>query len=512
MKTFCSFYLALGMVLCLGKAQPSAAFQTPNPPQRYKIFQNGKYGYIDNSGNVRIPLVFANAGDFSEGLAAVREGGRFGFIDSTGKYVLHPEFEYAASFKDGKASVFLNGKCYELSTDGTRKLLDPEKEAVLTHEEDYSENERLEQEAKELGYNQITPVYKSRRFALDGEHQWFLTDAKGQKVCPVAFKEVLMLDSGPILWEEIWKDGLAFVETAHGIGAIDMEGNFKVPLNEFDFDLRYFTRLGDFLVLAEDISTENKGYSYWYGFWNWRTNLLVSPRFYDIDQSAFLHGGLIQVFEGDQLGYINPKGKYIWRAKKETSNHQRPLNIDFMLRGNFYAASPRAKKFNGFGGWGGSGNFAKKTSINPVFQPNKIQLQANPSMRKRDKNSYQGFALFLANTTKNTLVLDAQDSRLNMVLQARDRDGTWRNIMFLPSSWCGNSYHKVFLAPDEYWDFTVPQMEGEFQTKLRVQLNTAGSKGNETFISNEFDGGVNPAQFWRKKDYYPQSIMDPYID
>ena len=30
--------------------------------------------------------------------------------------------------------------------------------------------------------------------------------------------------------------------------------------------------------------------------------------------------------------------------------------------------------------------------------------------------------------------------------------------------------------------------------------------------SNEFDGYINPAQFWRKQDYSPNGIMDPYND
>ena len=30
--------------------------------------------------------------------------------------------------------------------------------------------------------------------------------------------------------------------------------------------------------------------------------------------------------------------------------------------------------------------------------------------------------------------------------------------------------------------------------------------------SNEFQGSINPAQFWRKRGYTPQGLMDPYLD
>jgi len=31
-----------------------------------------------------------------------------------------------------------------------------------------------------------------------------------------------------------------------------------------------------------------------------------------------------------------------------------------------------------------------------------------------------------------------------------------------------------------------------------------------TVYSNEYSGSVNPAQFWRKPEYIPAGIMDPY--
>jgi hypothetical protein len=79
-----------------------------------------KFGYIDSTGRLVIPLKFAHARPFSEGLALVyttwgmnifgrTEGWdlfrRAGYIDHTGKFVIGPRYvENAASFSEGVAA------------------------------------------------------------------------------------------------------------------------------------------------------------------------------------------------------------------------------------------------------------------------------------------------------------------------------------------------------------------------------------------------------------------------
>lgn len=475
------------------------------PPSLYLIFENGKCGYMDSTGKVRIQPVFASAESFSEGLAAVRKSGQYGYIDIQGKWVIPPAFDYAEYFENGKALVWVGGKSFAIDRTGKRCSLPPEKEEWTQ----IKFRDGLEKEAESLGYLEITPEYNGRRFAEQNHKEWYLTDSKGKKISETPFKEVLGVDSGPLQWEEIWAEGLAFVETKDGIGAIDLDGNFKVPVREFGFKVAYFERKGDYIVLSEDISEEDNYYNYRQGLWNWKTNFLLKPRFYELN---VFNNNVIEVLEKDLWGYITPQGKYLWQEKPSATNSLPALNIDFMLRGNFYAASPNSRRFNGAGGWAPSDNYAHKI-IKPhaAFEPDKIQLKAVTQEDKVVYGKSRGFALYLVNTTTDTVVLPAEDSRLNMVIQAKDSVGTWRDITFLPVSHCGNSNHRVFLAPEEYWNFTVPVMEGAIRTKMRVLLKAPlGSKAD--IISNEYEGGVNPAQFWRKDGYAPASIMDHLMD
>ena len=74
------------------------------------VKKNGKYGYIDKSGNVVIPLEFEDAEGFYEGLAAVRIKGKWGFINKNGKVTIPCRYDEVSLFKDGTAPVLFYAK------------------------------------------------------------------------------------------------------------------------------------------------------------------------------------------------------------------------------------------------------------------------------------------------------------------------------------------------------------------------------------------------------------------
>jgi len=68
------------------------------------------FGYIDKTGEFVIPPQFDFAGDFSEGLAAVKMDGKTGFVDSAGRIIIPLRFEDAGPFSEKLAAVSLDGK------------------------------------------------------------------------------------------------------------------------------------------------------------------------------------------------------------------------------------------------------------------------------------------------------------------------------------------------------------------------------------------------------------------
>jgi hypothetical protein len=185
-----------------------------------------------------------------------------------------------------------------------------------------------------------------------------------------------------------------------------------------------------------------------------------------------------------------------------------------MNRGYFLASSPRDTSLDGFGGWGSSENgFEANHKLNIPYAKEKLQIVIDTAAREEWFSGISGRALYVVNDTKSKYYFEAQDSRISMVVQALDADGEWKDIEHLPNSWCGNSYHTLYLPSATFWKFVMPVYEGSMPTKLRAKLHYQSSpqqKDVEILYSNEINGSVNPAQFWRKRDYFPQGIMDPY--
>lgn len=63
------------------------------------VKQNGKWGFIDTTGALKIPIKFQNVSAFSDGYAKFMENNLLGLIDSTGKIVLEPCADFI-SIKD----------------------------------------------------------------------------------------------------------------------------------------------------------------------------------------------------------------------------------------------------------------------------------------------------------------------------------------------------------------------------------------------------------------------------
>ena len=207
--------------------------------------------------------------------------------------------------------------------------------------------------------------------------------------------------------------------------------------------------------------------------------------------------------------YLTGKAYSQQSASAGASIGLKELNIKFMLRGYFYAGS-NIEDTTAPGGFGGSNN-KPKLMVNETAQLGDLEdisLFVDTTMRTNFADGYKGYKLFLVNKSGNTISLQASDSRLYIIAEIF-WGGTWQPIEYLPSSWCGNSYHHVFLRNNEYWEFDIPKYHGNKKTKLRYKL----SRGKEGIIySNEIITYFNKQQLTTKQGHKPQGIMDPYND
>jgi hypothetical protein len=84
------------------------------------------YGFVDRNDNVVIRIIYDDAHDFSDGLAAVRVSNenvydrKWGFVDKSGNMVIPPRYDFVSDFENGSAWVtgYYNSELYKIDKKG----------------------------------------------------------------------------------------------------------------------------------------------------------------------------------------------------------------------------------------------------------------------------------------------------------------------------------------------------------------------------------------------------------
>ena len=186
-----------------------------------------------------------------------------------------------------------------------------------------------------------------------------------------------------------------------------------------------------------------------------------------------------------------------------SSEVRNTVNVKFMLHDYSHAGSA-IKDDQAIGGFGKSDNMPRNIESDLAKSSGHCYLLAQPAVATNLAGG-KGMRLVLVNGTKDVIAFEASDSRLHIVQEAKNESGTWQAIEYFRTSPCGNSYHRLFLAPGKYWVLPSPRYSGSFPTTLRFRL--MDDRGKTELISNEFKGSINPEQFSVRQRYSLKDIM-----
>lgn len=651
---------------------------------QFTIYENGKYGCINDKGKVIIEPIFANLGGFTEGVAPARIDGYFGFIDTLGQWKIPPQFEYATEFHENAAIVYHNGTSFYINQKG-QKLFDTSMaESIENFENGLA---RFKTRSHKIGlwdstghivvdtiFGEITPFQNDLAVVKSelptAENHWSIgdfgvIDRKGAFIVPFGkYWSIIMYPNGYFIFLttvdensnrtygildknckeifrhpfknhesieisetfELKKDcfivnlydeekakvkadecsycfeysyktlmnlkGEIVLDTSliqsvyyfddkkiigrgknhktlvvdwqgkplkqanleavnydelfqnhitlqgdnsnNKKGVIDTNGHWLVkPIFKDEVDIAHFSDGFIFFSKETNEIIENTRYKRIYpdsfeqeyyetltlwGIANNKGKILTKPQLLSYDRDGYKNGLLSVIFKDHTFGYLDKTGKKVWQQTISKPKRIDTLDIDFNFSGDYAAASDSKSNNDRYGGWAKSTNKAKQVAPNNNFPSHKFSITVNQSDTALIEGNWLGYKVFVANLSSDTLFFDAQNSHLDMSMQAIDSSGKWRDIEHLSSSWCGNSYHKLALDPNFFWTFTTPQYKGVFKTRFRLALDytltSTRTKKEDilTIYSNEWTGSVNPSQFWRKKGYASDNIMDPYRD
>ena len=155
------------------------------------IRKDGKFGFIDEVGRLRIANRYEDARPFSEGLAAIQIRGKWGYIDHQERLVIQPVYDRTQDFSNGQAIVQMDGLFGVI--DGTGKILVP------------------------LRYNEVTRNKHGRFIVLQGKMSG-LADASGVIIHP---RYETLVDCGND-YVIVGRDGKFGVLTLRGVSTIPM--------------------------------------------------------------------------------------------------------------------------------------------------------------------------------------------------------------------------------------------------------------------------------------------------
>src|SRR5690606_1983581 len=183
---------------------------------------NRKWGYVDTNGSLIIPLEYDGAGNFSEGLAAVRnQDNKWGYIDKENKLVIPYQFEMAlerekpGEFHQGLAIFRSEEKEYDINLNGYidktgKVVIEPMFIAPTNFSEGYAGGivdftiQYVDTSGKiaiNTGYNGYFGKFSEGLAAVMNESLWGFVDYSGELVITHQYDEALD-----------FKDGLAAVK------------------------------------------------------------------------------------------------------------------------------------------------------------------------------------------------------------------------------------------------------------------------------------------------------------
>jgi len=468
---------------------------------------SGKVGFINTRGKLVIDTIFRRANSFINGTCVVEglhhkaypdEGVakklEIGVIDSIGRFIIpFGKFEEIDNLKNGYFMVEASPEPWDTLEGFTRKtgfvdrkgkiillrdhknnswvngpLCDgmakislyknwKEADNIFSTENSYEGFINLKGEivVNDTAYKYVSNFAEERAFVRLADDGYLLIDTKGKVITSEPFTDVV---------GEGFQNGLAIVQKDGKYGVIDCHGQFIVPptftgLERPGIGSNHFFFYND---SNEDLARRVYGVA--------RTDgTILFDAIMDMYDPSGFHNGLLKCMVKDKFTYLDEQGETVWQ---ETENNTiSNLNIDYINRGYFYAYSKPSEK--DLGGFGRSDNYPEKISGKDQFPVKSLSVVVHPDKSDTVGGGYKGIPVFVSNTLRKKIEFNAQDSRLNMIVEAKNTLGQWQDIEYLPSSWCGNSYHTLTLDARTFMEI--------YYSCLRGRLSHSSAYQNELY-------------------------------
>ncbi|HMQ78646.1 MAG TPA: WG repeat-containing protein [Ignavibacteria bacterium] len=491
------------------------------------------WGVVKLNGNIIIDTIYNQISDMSEGIYIVNNyNGPFAAINSNGNMIVPFGVYYDISeFHNGFSVVNWNSENPGENSRSSSGIIDLKGRLIFSrvNAPGFLIHSPVSEDSVFIVKEYYYTSYKKNIISLDSMKYSGIMDFNGNLTAkkPDDFKlqymngKIYYRDStdryfqinkegkltGNIVFRDDWNKISSYKFARKGkdsgkYGIIDSTLKFILEPS-FDF-YQMMNKNFQFIFgsYINDTYGETDRFKYTLGISDLNGNIILRPEYDQIDYKGFFHG-LVLVRKSGKTMYINKEMKVVWEKKIPETDKAQSLDIDYQLMTWFTDG-----KYNS--GW------------IPLYNTNIDDLQEDLSyidnnislLLTKDKtlfnNKNKGNTLYLINDCDWHISVPGVDNALYMVLQAKDKFGNWKNIEAFPSSTCGNSYNDTKIRYKSIRKYSVPEYSGELKTKIRAMLKIYDENKKIKYIySNEIEGKVNPAQFWRNPGLFNlQSLLE----
>lgn len=286
-----------------------ALVQEPNPNDIHNCYHSDvpRWILIDKNGKLVVNTKFQWAKAFSEGLAAVTINNKEGFINTKGELVIKSKFDRVTSFKSGISRVAIKDKptlinfvekqhgepgAITISPNFKGKL------GLINTNGDFIFEPEIA--APTLHFNSEYFDFHEDLCRIEKEGKYGFINIKGEEVIPTIYDNA-----------GFFSEGLASVILNGKCGYVNQEGTFIIePQFIYGWEFREDLAPIQKRISIIDNKTGKKKYRQKWGFINKQGEIVIDPIYASV--SGF-YDGLAMVNFDKGMGYINKKGKVIWK-------------------------------------------------------------------------------------------------------------------------------------------------------------------------------------------------------
>lgn len=236
----------------------------------YKVFKDGKYGFVNQHGEEIVLLKYEYVEDFKNDIALIKRDGHFGIIDRSGREIINPVYKKLNRMGDG---IIKYSK-----PDGNNGFIDYYGNRVLDKEvtqtinsfssfaepsPDYFDDPRDGQHYPLVIIGNQTWIGSNLKFDIAGsscynnnckQYGRYYTYAMAENACPEGWRLPTADD-----WNKLTEE-LGGSEKAYNIL---VDGDFKMKLDGYKYNNNKFEGVGDYGYLWID-KGEEKGVCLWF--------------------------------------------------------------------------------------------------------------------------------------------------------------------------------------------------------------------------------------------------------